>query len=90
MVPVQGRGVITVILGLLLLSAVRLVSERPLFTRVQERQRRGLWRRWWPVRTGNHSRTRGKVDKKFRTFGQYLSETIWACGAGVIAAHWDT
>jgi hypothetical protein len=34
------------------------------------------------MRTSNNNNTQK------RTFKQYLSETIWACGAGVMAAHW--
>ena len=87
MVPVQIWGVSTGVLGVLLLAVVRLLSERSFGI-----ARRGQYvrrKRWLIVRTGKRIRTHSKSDSSTRSFKQYVAETIWAYGAGVMAAHWS-
>lgn len=82
-VPGQYGGVLTGVLGLLLLAVVRLGSERSLGGR--KRRGRDNERRWSIVGSRKNGTRR---DSKSRTMKQFVAETIWACGAGVMAAHW--
>lgn len=81
---IDAQGVVTGVLGLLLLATVRMFSERPL----RGRQRTGRSRKgWFMFRTGRYRSNRELKDKS-RSFLEYVLETMWACGAGVMAAHW--
>lgn len=86
MVPgFETWGVITgVLAGLLLLSLVRLLSER--FFEIGKRAGRRSEKRWCMPR-GKHRQVEAK-EVRSRSFYQYVLETVWTCGAGVMAAHW--
>lgn len=79
---IEPWGVVTGVLGLLGLAIVRLVSER------RFRSRKSTGRK---VRKEQKMNAKKKVSKrkdKSRSFWQYLAETIWTYGAGVMATHW--
>jgi hypothetical protein len=79
---IEAWGVVTGVLGLLGLAIVRLVSER-CFRSLKSTGRK--------VRKEQKMDTKKKAFKhkdKSRSFWQYLAETIWTYGAGVMAAHW--
>jgi hypothetical protein len=77
-------GVVTGVLGLLLLAAVRLFSERSTWTTDLTGRSGREWLMSKAVRNIKSSSTKGKS----RSFLQYMWETAWAYGAGVMAAHW--
>lgn len=78
-------GATTGVLGLLLLALVRLASERSFGT--TSKARHAKQRRWSPVNADKRVSAHGQSGKT-RSFMQYMLETIWAYGAGVMAAHW--
>lgn len=85
MVPGLGAwGACTgVLVGLLILAVVRLLSERSFAGRSGKGKHIDRTNR----KDNNMMRTSNNNTQK-RTIKQYLAETIWACGAGVMAAHW--
>jgi len=83
---VRFWGVSMGVLGLLLLVVVRMLGERSFgITRSGRHVRR---KGWCIVRSGKHRKSHSKSDSTARSFKQYMAETIWAYGAGVMAAHW--
>jgi len=73
-----------VLIGLLLLGVVRLLSERHIFRSSESRnQQKGRH----AMKSRRNDDTH-RQDDKSRTFRQYMLESLWACSAGVMAAHW--
>ena len=86
MVPCLGAwGASTgVLIGLLLLGAMRLLSERQLSRSAKSRNHReGRHAMKFRMNDNTH-----RLDDKSRTFKQYLLESLWTYSAGVMAAHW--
>jgi hypothetical protein len=79
---VKPWGVVTGVLGLLGLAIVRLMSER------RFRSRKSTGRKVRKEQKVNAKKKASKRKDKSRSFWQYIAETIWAYGAGVMAAHW--
>lgn len=86
MVPgFETWGVVMGVFGLLLLAFVRLCSERS----IRIGSLTALWSRKEQHMSERDSLSEADNEKgKSRSFGQYLCETVWAYGAGVMAAHW--
>jgi hypothetical protein len=82
---IEPWGVITGVLGLLFLAFMRLLSERAPRVRFKgkgSRKNKGEGEMiMGTARTGTH------VGTGVRSFKQYVAETFWAYGAGVMAAH---
>jgi hypothetical protein len=85
-VPVVPRfeswDVVTGVLGLLILTTARLLSER----RMRFCRSAGSTVGKEPKVVDQKKRSNNK-DRP-RSFLQFLAETLWACGVGVMAAHW--
>jgi len=73
-----------VLIGLLLLGVMRLLSERHLFRSPESRN----YRKGRHAMKSRMSDNTHRQDNKSRTFRQFLLETLWTYGAGVMAAHW--
>lgn len=78
-------GVVGVLCGLLALTAVRSLSEVPVpkLGRVRD----WLERKWSMVESDKSAKPANTNDKS-RSLFQFFLETVWAVGAGVMAAHW--
>ncbi len=74
------------VLALLLLAFVRLLSERSVH--ISRMARSGSGRERLMATDEKQDSTTDKMKGERRSFIQYLLETAWTCGTGVMAAYW--